>query len=117
VNCSKGHYVSNNALFCATCAMERSESALQELQTEFLRKAANGEPSYTLRVAKGSERHVVMYSSQTRTFCGQELATKPQIRYEAYNDKTLATICAGCRSTIASVMEGHKKDLNGGIPA
>jgi hypothetical protein len=102
--CPKGHYVTENALACSQCATQRAEAAFRSLQAEFLRKAARGEFSYCLRVAKGRDRHVLMFSSYTRTFCGKELNAKPQIRYESYDDATVVNICASCRSAIASLM-------------
>ena len=104
-DCLKGHHIPENALTCPTCARERGEAAFRDLQVEFLRKAASGEFSYALRVAKGVDRHVLMYSSYTRAFCGQELTGKPQIQYAPYNADTLVGICAACRTEIARVLE------------
>lgn len=103
--CRNGHTVPDNVLICPACLAGRSDHALRELQIEFLRKVARGEFSYALRVAKGKERHVMMYGSWTRAFCGKELQAKPPITYEPYTDQTLEKVCAGCRIAIASVMQ------------
>jgi hypothetical protein len=93
------------AIACPTCIGEQNDRAMRDLQVEFLRKVARAEFSYSLRVAKGGDRHVLMYSSYTRTFCGRDLPTKPHINYEPYDDVTLAKVCAGCRSAIRSLLE------------
>jgi hypothetical protein len=103
--CSKGHTMPENVLVCPICAATRGEDAFRKLQLEFLRKAVNRDFSYSLRIAKGTEKHVLMYSSYSRTFCGTELEMRPQIQYEAYDEDTLAKLCAGCRSAIASMVE------------
>lgn len=90
----------DSALVCAVCMAEQDKQAMRELQLEFLRKTVNGEWNYGLRVAKMPERHVIMFSSQVRTFCGQELKTKPRISYEHYSDATLEKLCAGCRAAV-----------------
>jgi hypothetical protein len=104
-SCPKGHAIPEKALACPACAAERGEKAFHDLQIEFLRKAMKGVYSYSLRVVKGNDRHVLMYSSYSRTFCGKELESRPHIHYEAYDEDTLAKLCAGCRSVIASMVE------------
>jgi hypothetical protein len=103
--CPKGHFIPDNALACPTCAAERGEESFRRLQLEFLRKAVRGDFNYTLRIAKGSGQHVLMYSSYTRTFCGQELSVRLQIAYEPYSVDTLAKICSGCRIAITSAVK------------
>jgi len=103
--CAKGHFIPNANLACPQCATERGEEAFRELQVEFLRKAANGEPNYTLRVARGGERHVLMYTSFTKAFCGKDLKAKPQIAYEPLGPDTLSKVCAGCRVEIKRALQ------------
>ena len=98
--CLRGHLMLDTALVCAVCMADQDRQAMRELQLEFLRKTVNGEWNYGLRVARMPERHAIMYSSQVRTFCGQELKTKPRIEYRAYNQETLDKLCAGCRSAV-----------------
>jgi hypothetical protein len=98
--CTRGHLMIDTALVCSICMAEQDRQAMRELQLEFLRKAVNGDWNYALRVAKMPERHVIMFSSQVRTFCGLELKTKPRIGYEAYTDATLEKLCAGCRMAV-----------------
>lgn len=105
MTCKNGHFMDDKLLVCRRCAEEQSEPAMHELQREFLRKVADGEYHYGLRVAKGPQRHVIMYSSHTRTFCGTELKTPQTIHYEEYNGETLAGVCPGCRRAILSVIE------------
>jgi hypothetical protein len=97
--------IPDKVLVCPTCWAQQGEMAFQGLQREFLRKAARHEFGYSVRIAKGNEKHVLMYSSFTRTFCGKDLQVKPQIHYEAYDDDTLAKVCAGCRIAIAGLMQ------------
>jgi hypothetical protein len=103
--CPKGHSIPDNALACPDCAMARGDEALYNLQLEFLRKAASGEVNYTLRVAKGADRHVLMYTSYTRTFCGRELKGKPRIGYEPYSADALSHVCTGCRIALTSALK------------
>jgi hypothetical protein len=106
--CVKGHTVPDSHMVCPACTAQAGAEGFRGLQAEFLRKAAKGEWSYSLRVAfrvaKDDPRHVLMYLSPTRTFCGRELEQRPQIKYEHYNEETLAKVCAGCRMEIASIM-------------
>ena len=104
--CSKGHFIPNNVLTCPTCTTEASDEALRGMQVEFLRKAKGGDVNYTLRVARGGDRHVLMYSSFTRTFCGKELKSKPRIGYELFTSEALSNICSGCRVEIKRALEG-----------
>ena len=103
--CPKGHAIPDKAVTCPDCAAEKGEEALQELQVEFLRKAQNGDWNYTLRVAKGPERHAVLYSTHSRTFCGRVLKVRPQIKYETYDERTLASLCPACRVAIVSALQ------------
>lgn len=105
MTCPKGHYIPDDSLVCPMCAARKAEAAMHALQLEFLRKAVNHESNYTLRVAKLPQRHVLQYSSYTRTFCGQELAAAPTIKYEPYETDTLLKVCAGCRAAIAAAVE------------
>jgi hypothetical protein len=106
--CVKGHTVPDSHMVCPACTAQAGAEGFRSLQAEFLRKAAKGEWPYSLRVAyrvaKNDVRHVLMYSSVTRTFCGKELEQRPHIKYERYCDETLAKVCAGCRMEIASIM-------------
>jgi hypothetical protein len=104
-HCAQGHFIPEDKLTCPECATARGEEAFHSLQLEFLRKAADGEHNYTLRVAKGPDRHVLMYTSWVRTFCGQELKTKPQIAYEALDANALSRVCAGCRIEITRALQ------------
>jgi hypothetical protein len=103
--CPKGHFIPDSALTCPRCATERGEAGMRALQLEFLRKAVSGDFSYTLRIARGNERHVLLYTSYSRAFCGKELGVRVQIAYEPYSDQTLAKICVGCRIAIASAVQ------------
>ena len=103
--CDRGHFIPNANLTCPECAAARSERALREMQVEFLRKAVSGSIGYTLRVARGGDRHVLMYSSYTKTFCGHELKSKPQITYEPYSIDALSRVCSGCRVEIKRALE------------
>jgi hypothetical protein len=102
--CAKGHLMADSAIACPACAAVRAEAALRELQVEFLRKTLNGEFSYALRIAKGIDRHVLMYSSHTRTFCGRDLEHRPKIDYQPYSAEAFGKICAGCRIEIARLV-------------
>jgi hypothetical protein len=106
VKCAKeGHFIPDKALSCPDCAKERDQQALQDAQLEFLRRTVRGDFNYTLRVIKDRDRHVLMYTSYKRTFCGQHLESKPPyIEYEPYNADTLSKVCAGCRVAIASMV-------------
>jgi hypothetical protein len=106
--CAKGHSIPDNVLACPVCAAKRGEQAFHDLQVEFLRKVVRGEYSYALRIAKVREHHVMMYSSQTRTFCGRHLET-PQIRYEPYADDMFHSLCPDCRNVITSLIEEAKE--------
>ena len=103
--CAKGHFIPDKALTCPDCATERAKPGMQAFQAAFLRKAADGVPNYTLRVARGSERHVLMYMSYTQTFCGRELKSKPQIAYEPLDADVLSRVCAGCRIEIKRALQ------------
>jgi hypothetical protein len=104
MTCKNGHLVPDKALACPTCANERGEKALQGLQPEFLKRAAKGQFSYSLRMAKGTEHHVLLYTSFTRTFCGQELKARATVVYTPYTEDGLAKVCTGCRIGIKSAM-------------
>jgi hypothetical protein len=103
--CVKGHRVPDENLTCPECASARREQGLHEIQAEFLRKVVGGAFGYTLRVAKLPEKHVLMYTSYTRTFCGRELKAKPQISYQPYDAEALARVCAGCRIEIQRALQ------------
>jgi hypothetical protein len=102
--CPKGHFLPDNVVTCPVCAAEQGEKALQDLQTEFLRKAQHGDWNYTLRVSKTAERHALLYPNHKRTFCGQELK-KPKIEYAPYTTDTLAKLCPACRAAIAGALQ------------
>jgi hypothetical protein len=103
--CPKGHAIPDKAVTCPECAAENAEKGLQEQQVEFLRKAKNGDWQYTLRVSKTPERHAILYRTHTRTFCGQELRTRPHIDYAPYTTDTLSKLCPACRAAIASALQ------------
>jgi hypothetical protein len=103
--CSKGHWMDDNMMICSQCAAIRGESAFRDLQIEFLRKVISGKSAYSLRLAKGTQKHLLMYTSCTRTFCGKELQVAPQIKYESYGEETLTKVCAGCRSELKRLVE------------
>ena len=103
--CPNGHIMPDSKLACPTCTAQMAEKALQTMQVEYLHKAAKGDFGYTLRIAKGSDRHVLLYATSDRTFCGQTLAIHPHIYYEPYSDDTLAKVCAGCRIAIKNITE------------
>jgi hypothetical protein len=102
--CAKGHTMPDNLMMCPTCVAKKGDEAFRDLQVEFLRKVIRGEFSYSLRVAKSRERHVMMYASTTRTFCGLQLEASPNFKYEAYDTETLSHVCAGCRIEIARLV-------------
>jgi hypothetical protein len=81
-----------------------ADENLRSVQLAFLRQAAveigKGKIPYPLRLARTRERHVLLYGSHTRTFCGLELK-KTAPKYEPYNDETLARGCAECREAVA----------------
>ena len=105
MTCPQGHWIPATKLTCPDCAIKRIAMGMRDLQLEFLHKAMDGGYSYPLRVAKGNERHVLMYTSFVHTFCGRELKTKPQIKYESFSDDTLSKICAGCRVEIRRLLQ------------
>ena len=106
--CARGHMYKDTFLHCPTCTEERGDEELCRIQVEFLRRVANAEFSYGLRVCKsvkGGQRHVMMFSSWVRTFCMRTLPEKPSITYEPYCDETLARVCTGCRIEIRRLMK------------
>jgi hypothetical protein len=103
--CPKGHAVPDRAITCPECYAELREKAIQEQQPEYLRKAERGEWNYWLRIAKGPERHALLYPKHTRTFCGHQLKTTPQIDHLPYTTETLSKICPACRAAIASALQ------------
>lgn len=105
MKCRNGHRVPDNFVTCPSCVENAAILALHEVQLEFLRKAALRAPGYTLRVIKGNGRHVIQYTSQTRTFCGLELKTQPTIVYQPYEPSVIATLCVGCRVEIKHMLE------------
>jgi hypothetical protein len=103
--CPKGHTIPEKAVSCLECAIEQNEKAVAEQQVEYLRKARDREWNYTLRVAKGTERHAMLYSTHSRTFCGRLLKGRPQVQHEPYSDQVLATLCPACRAAIARALQ------------
>jgi len=101
--CAKGHLYQDELLHCPTCIAEKNDQAIRDVQAMFLATAVAG--GYALRVAKKSPRHVLMFKSDTRIFCGTNLDAKPQIEYTTYSTETLAKVCPGCRVAIASAVE------------
>lgn len=102
--CPKGHAIPDHAVSCPECLLEPAEKALQKLQVEFLLKARQGEWNYTLRVAKGPQRHALLYPKGARTFCGREVKTK-EIEHLPYANDTLAKLCPACRAAITSTLD------------
>ena len=103
--CQQGHFVPETFLTCPQCAADRSNAAFHDLQLEFLRKVVSGEAGYALRVTRTPQKHVLMYTSYFKTFCGQELATEHQIAYKPYSTDMLFSVCAGCRAAIESAIQ------------
>jgi len=99
--CPRGHSIPDTNMICPTCVAESSEVAMATLQRMYLRKAVAGEPNYTLRVGKGTDRHVLQYTSFTRTFCGRELKSAPRISYEPYSPEALKKVCSECAAAVA----------------
>lgn len=103
--CPKGHAIPDKAVTCPECAAELAEPALRDLQRQFLRKARDHDWNYLLRVARAPQRHAILYSTHTRTFCGLDLKTRPRIEYVPYTADTLSKLCPLCRTAIASALE------------
>ena len=82
-----------------------ADENLRSAQLAFLRQAAieigNGKIPYPLRISRTKERHVLLYGSHTRTFCGVNLEKKQALKYEPYGNETLAKGCVECHKAVA----------------
>jgi hypothetical protein len=101
--CPKGHLHDDKYLSCPICAAQASDQELRHTQLEYVRKAASG--GYPLRVTKDSNRHLIMYTSYKRSFCGFEYEERQKMQYEPYSNEALAKCCPGCRSAFNSVVQ------------
>lgn len=100
--CPKGHMYQDTKLECPMCVANSGDDALQEIQPEFVAKAATG--LYSLRLVKvAGGRHALMYSSYTRLFCGPTLPERPRISYETWTAEVMEHLCPGCRSALLRI--------------
>ena len=113
--CPNGHMYRDNLLECPQCLAFRNEDSLLAAQPEFLRKTLKGD--YALRVVKvgGGNKHTLLFTSYTRTFCGTELPVGksktskpllPTISYETWTAELMRRLCPGCRNAMIHTLEG-----------